>query len=134
MTKTKEEVIKALSDMQDKFQQAMDAMENEQEDYWKSLSHEEQLQAFCAVCRRIRKGDLQDRGSYRYVLYDVFGWGPEAYAPAQLAGYLDIHNALFDSEYEEELLANERTLIIEELEKAGLKEAAIFVKGLHNEL
>jgi hypothetical protein len=75
----------------------MQKIENESETYWNSLSKEEQLKAFCAISRRIHKGELEDRGTYRYVLYEIFGFGPEAYAPAQLSGYLTIHNALFET-------------------------------------
>jgi hypothetical protein len=64
------------------------------EAFWRSLTKEQQLQAFCAVSRRIRKGELELGGSYRYVLYQVFGFGPEAYVPAMYAGYMDIHNAI----------------------------------------
>jgi hypothetical protein len=76
------------------YQEAMESFEKEQEEYWNSLTKEQQLKAFCAVVRRIYKGELVDQGSYRYVLYDVFGFGPEAYTQAQDAGYLDIHNAI----------------------------------------
>jgi hypothetical protein len=37
-------------------------------------------------------------------LYEVFGFGPEAYAPAQMAGYLEIHNAIFTASQERKLL------------------------------
>lgn len=78
------------------FMDAMKEIEQESEAYWQSLSTEDQLKVFCAVSRRIYRGEIQDRGTYRYVLYDVFGFGAEAYVPAQLAGYLDIHNAIYD--------------------------------------
>jgi hypothetical protein len=48
--------------------------------------------------RRIHKGEVEDRGSYRHVLYSVFGFGPEAYTLAQGAGYLDIHNSIVSDE------------------------------------
>ena len=73
-------------------------IEQESEDYWNSLTKDQQLKVFCAVSRRIYKGEIEDRGTYRYVLYDMFHFGPEAYAQAQLSGYLAIHNAIFDSE------------------------------------
>lgn len=60
---------------------------------WNSFSNEDQLDLFLAVVRRIYKGEYELQGSYRDVLYEVFGFGPEAYVPAQMAGYLDIHNA-----------------------------------------
>lgn len=77
------------------FHKMMAEIEKESEDYWNSLSKEDQLKVFCAVSRRIYKGEIEDKGSYRYVLYQTFGFGPEAYAPAQMSGYLDIHNAIF---------------------------------------
>jgi hypothetical protein len=84
--------------------EVLDKFEGGQEKYWDSLSGEDQLKAFCAVVRRIYRGELVDKGSYRHVLYNVFGFGPEAYVQAQLAGYLAIHNCIFDAEHEKETL------------------------------
>jgi alanyl-tRNA synthetase len=79
---------------QEVYSAAMTDLENEQEKFWNSLSKEDQLKAFCAVVRRIYEGEMVDQGSYRYVLYDTFGFGVESYVQAQDAGYLEIHNAL----------------------------------------
>jgi len=84
--------------------EAMEQIELESEQYWNSLTKDQQLQVFCAVSRRIYKGEIKDQGTYRWVLYNVFEFGPEAYAPAQMAGYLSIHNAIFNSEHEHKLL------------------------------
>ena len=70
----------------------------------KNLQHWIQLKAFCAVVRRIHKGELEDRGTYRHILYSVFGFGPESYAQAQDAGYFVLHNAIVDSDYVAEML------------------------------
>lgn len=86
--------LKALDEFSELYSKAMDEVEQQHEEYWNSLTKEQQLAAFCAVSRRIHQGEIVDRGTYRHVLYNVFGWGPEAYAPAQLAGYLEIHNAI----------------------------------------
>lgn len=86
------------------FNEAMQAIEDEQEQFWNSLSKEDQLKAFCAVSRRILKGEIEDKGSYRYVLYQVFGFGADSYAQAQDAGYLAIHNAIVDEGYDRRLL------------------------------
>lgn len=94
----------SIAEFHNLFMEAMNQLELEQEQYWNSLTKEQQLLAFCAVARRIHKGDIVDKGSYRYVLYQVFGFGPEAYAPAQLAGYLDIHNSIFTHDHESRLL------------------------------
>lgn len=92
-----EETQKSISE-------AIKKMEEDQEKFWDSLSKEDQLKAFCAIIRRIHKAELQDGGSYRHCLYSVFNFGPESYLPAQVAGYLDIHNAIFThEELQEEL-------------------------------
>lgn len=92
----KKELLQALEETRDAFEEAFQLLHNEQEEYWNSLSKEDQLKVFCAVIRRIMKGDLVERRSYRGVLYGIFGFGPEAYGAAQDAGYLTIHNALYD--------------------------------------
>ena len=115
-----EKALVELEETSNAFMNAMNKIKDEQEAYWDSLTKEEQLKAFCAVARRIHKGEVELRGSYRYVLYNVFGFGPEAYAQAQLAGYLDIHNAIFtgvDEDETIELVARECIRICEEGEK-----------------
>lgn len=79
-------------------------IEQDSEYFWNSLSKEDQLKVFCAVSRRIYRGEVIDKGTYRHVLYTVFGFGPEAYAPAQLAGYLTIHNSICVEDHDYELL------------------------------
>jgi len=76
------------------FIETMKEIENDQEEWWNSLSKDDQLKAFCCITRRIFQGELVDHRSYRGMLYDVMDFGPEAYAQAQCAGYLEIHNAL----------------------------------------
>ena len=99
-----DEISKELEEASNSFQIVINEWEKEQEEYWNSLTKEEQLKVFCAVSRRIYTGEILEKGSYRYVLYNTFGFGPEAYAPAQVAGYLSIHNAIFDAEHERDLL------------------------------
>lgn len=83
---------------------AMKAIEEDQEKFWNGLSKDDQLKAFCAVSRRIFDGELKKKGSYRYVLYQVFGFGPESYAQAQEAGYLALHNAIVDEYYDRRMI------------------------------
>lgn len=81
------------------FQEAIEHERNLSETFWKNLSSEEQLWVFCAIMRRLHDGYLKDGSrSYRGILYDVMKWGPEAYAPAQCSGFLDIHNSIYDLE------------------------------------
>jgi hypothetical protein len=78
----------------DLFKELEDNLLKEEEDFWNSMSKEDQLKAFCAVIRRLHKGEIVDGRSYRGVLYGTFGFAEEAYMRAQFAGFLDIHNAL----------------------------------------
>ena len=115
-----EKALDELEETSNAFTNAMNKIKDEQEAYWNSLSKEDQLKAFCAVSRRIFDGEIEQRGTYRYVLYNVFGFGPEAYVPAQCAGYLSIHNAIYTGiEVEEaiEKVARECIRICEEGEK-----------------
>lgn len=106
MDQNKEKFLEELANIGQYFEKIMKEIEDDQETYWNSLSKDDQLKCFCAVSRRILQGEIVDRGSYRWVLYDVFGFGPESYVQAQDAGYLTIHNSIYSSNYEEELLEN----------------------------
>lgn len=98
-------ITQVLDELSEVFQRAMFELEAEQEQYWNSLTKDQQLAVFCSVVRRIYQADIVDRGTYRWALYDVFKFGPESYAPAQCAGYLDIHNMIYTKTDEENLLA-----------------------------
>ena len=91
-------------DMSDTYKSVMKEIENDQEQFWNSLSKEDQLKVFCAVSRRIFEGELKDKGTYRHILYQVFGFGTEAYIQALEAGYLAIHNSIVDETYDRNLL------------------------------
>ena len=86
--------LQTLPEFYEQFNAWMKDIENQQEEYWNSLTKDQQLMVFCAVVRRIKKGELDDKGSYRYILYQVFGFGEESYVQAQDAGYLELHNSI----------------------------------------
>lgn len=91
-----------FKEIADTFKARMKQLEEDQEKFWSSLSKEEQLKVFCCVVRRIYEGEVVNPRSYRGVLYDVFEFGPEAYAQAQCAGFLSLHNSIMnDEEYTE---------------------------------
>lgn len=89
-------------DIRDKILQAEQEYEDSCEQYWDSLDYEDQLKAFYSVVKRICKGDVQDRGTYRYVLYEVFGFGPDAYSIGMNCGYMTIHNLISEGLEKEE--------------------------------
>lgn len=80
---------KSISDY---LKEAADERHKDCDVFWDGLSYEDKLKAFYSVCKRIHKGDVVDRGSYRYVLYDIFGFGFDAYSVGMDCGYMDIHN------------------------------------------
>lgn len=94
----------ALNKIGAEIDHALAEIEQERETFWNSLSKDDQLKAFCAVVSRIFTGEIKEKRSYRGILYDVFGFGPEAYVQAQMAGYLAIHNSLFEENNEELIL------------------------------
>jgi hypothetical protein len=91
----KQEVLDKLHEAGNAFNEAMNAWQNSANTFWTGLEPEEQLMAFCAVIERLHKGECEEGRSYRGILYDTFGWGPEAYATAQCAGFLDLHNSIY---------------------------------------
>ena len=79
-------------------QEAESNYSNDADIFWNNLSEEQRLMAFYSVCKRIHQGEIQEQGSYRYVLYDVFGFGMESYGIGMACGYMDIHNSIFTAQ------------------------------------
>lgn len=75
--------------------------------WWASLSVANRELAFYSVVKRIYANEIEKQSSYRYILYDVFGFGPDYYALGMDCGYMSLHNAIKTSE-EEQVLANYR--------------------------
>lgn len=90
-------------------------LEEDHDKFWNSLSTDDQLKAFCSVMRRLYKAEIQERGSYRYTLYEVFGFGSESYVQAQISGFLAIHNAIWDGERLGDLLGKLEGRVVEAL-------------------
>ena len=68
------------------------------DDFWDNLSYEDKCNAFHAVVSRIFDGEIKQRGSYRYVLYDVFGFYPDMYSRGMDCGFMALHNSIMDDE------------------------------------
>ena len=82
-------------ELQRAFQEYRERTVREDAEWWEGLSEEDRLRAFRCVCSRIYDGDVRKRGSYRYVLYETFGFGPEAYSDGMDCGYMSIHNLIW---------------------------------------
>ena len=112
--------LDSLADLSEVFLEAEREYDKTAESYWDSLSNEQKLMAFYAVTKRIHKGELVDNGSYRYVLYDVFGFGLESYSVGMSSGYMDLHNSIYNaSDLEELKQKNEHELIARTLSVAN---------------
>jgi len=108
-----DEIEKEYEDEADIFQAKLwtfkifDEIEKEYEDeadnFWNNLSQEKQQLAFFSVMSRLVKGELRDRGTYRYVLYDVFGFDSSSYFVGMKCGYMELHNSIYTQEEMREL-------------------------------
>jgi Icc-related predicted phosphoesterase len=68
------------------------------DDVWGSLDNSAQMDMFYAVVKRLHQGELVDHGTYRWVLYNVFGFGPEAYEMGMRCGFLNLHNSIYSQD------------------------------------
>jgi hypothetical protein len=83
-----------LRDIQKIYRESRDVYDSDSEKYWESLSYEDKLKAFYIITKRIHKGDVIDRGSFRYVLYEIFNFDMDSYLVGMDSGYMEIHNAI----------------------------------------
>lgn len=90
--------------------EARDHREKECDEYWDSLEYEDKLKAFYSVIKRLHQGEVKDKGTYRWILYDVFEFGPESYAIGMECGLMALHNAYVDIDEFEALRKENREL------------------------
>ena len=95
--RNKKELLEGLEELREAHQKAFDEYNIMNDAWWNGLSEEEREWAFYAVIKRMYKAEVVDRGTYRYALYDVFGFDPGMYGRGMDCGYLNLHNMLFDS-------------------------------------
>ena len=84
-----EEFRKAWKEQQEQYKKDV-------ESFWNNLSYDDQLKAFSYVCSKIYQGDVEEQGSYRYVLYDIFNFDMDAYSVGMDCNYLNLHNYIYD--------------------------------------
>lgn len=63
-------------------------------EYFESLETDNQLLLFFYITNTIFVNYFTDNGSYRGLLYDKFGFGPEAYSLGCDSGMFELHNAI----------------------------------------
>jgi len=87
--------LKEISEMMEESDRQDRALE---EQVWNSLSYDDKLNVFCHVMRLVSKAELQEKRSYRGVLYDTFGFGKESYVRGMNCGFMSLHNAMYIEE------------------------------------
>jgi len=70
--------------------------------WWANADQATRQKAFLSVVKRIHKAEIQDRGSFKYGLIDVFNFGGDMYTPAIEHGYMELHNTIVHNLFEVE--------------------------------
>lgn len=91
---SKESLLTSLTCLGQQMELESKVYEAENDAWWSGLSEQEREDAFYAVVRRIYEGELKKQGSYRYILYEVFGFEPSMYIRGMDCGYMSLHNAI----------------------------------------
>lgn len=70
---------------------------------WDGLTEEQRLAAAWWLGARLHE-HVKEPGSFRFLIYDRFGFGPDAYVPLCRAGWLQVSNACHDAHAHDELV------------------------------
>jgi len=121
MSNDKEEALQKLTDFGKAWQEAKKEYEAENDAWWNGLTEEEREDAFYAVIKRMYKAELVDNGSYRWALYDVFGFDMGMYGRGMDCGYMELHNAIYDSDELAKMKGVTRFEVIDDTGRAYVK-------------
>jgi hypothetical protein len=91
-------LLQKLYDLSEEQYHLQQEYEANLDDWWNDLTQQEREQAFYAVVKRIYKAEIQDKGTYRYALYDVFGFDGGMYMQGMDCGYMELHNIIGNGE------------------------------------
>ena len=83
-------------------EEALEQYEQKAKEYYDSLGMDNQLLLFFHITNVIFKNYFKDNGSYRGLLYDKFGFGPEAYSLGMDSGMFALHNSISTPDESEE--------------------------------
>jgi hypothetical protein len=103
MSEDRSKLLDTISTLGEQMQEYEDKYELETDKWWDELSEEDRERAFYSVVKRIVEGELRDRGTYRYILYDVFGFDASAYVMGMDCGFMELHNSIYTREEMREL-------------------------------
>ena len=121
MTDERERALQELSDIGQEMETQRILHESAVDDWWNNLHEDEREWAFYAVVKRIHQAEIIDKGSYRYALYDMFGFGPHMYEEGMNCGYMTLHNSILDYEYHHAMRNVDRLEVIDETGRGYVK-------------
>ena len=102
-------------------------------EYYDSLGMDNQLLLFFYITNLIFENYFKDNGSYRGLLYDKFGFGPEAYSLGMDSGMFALHNSIYTPDELEENFNNLVAHLKLDLSKKELESLKrIFLYGIDN--
>ena len=114
-------------------EEALEQYEQKAKEYFQSLDVDNQHLLFFHVTNVIFENYFKDNGSYRGLLYDKFGFGPEAYSLGLDSGMFALHNAISTPKENEERFDALMKFLKLELSKEDLISARnIFTHGFDN--
>lgn len=96
MVDKKKQLFEGLDELREAQQAAHAEYEAKNDTWWNGLTEQEREDAFYAVIKRMYKAEVKDRGTYRWALYDVFGFDPGMYGRGMDCGYMSLHNIIYD--------------------------------------
>ena len=114
----REAALITLAELGEEMERGRKLYEHDNDTWWNGLTEKEREDAFYAVCKRIHEGDMIQNGSYRYVLYDVFGFDAGMYGAGMDCGYMAIHNAIGEGEDLQRMMSVNRFEVIDETGRA----------------
>ena len=121
MDEKQEKALDDLAKLSQQMEESRNQYEEENDAWWDGLTEKEREDAFYAVCKRIHKAELMDYGTYRYALYDVFGFDGGMYMHGMNCGFMAIHNAIGDGEDYQAMRGVNRLEVIDENGRALVK-------------
>ena len=75
-------------------EEALEQYTQKAKEYFESLEMNNQLLLFFHITNTIYANYFEDNSSYRGLLYDKFGFGPESYSIGMDSGMFAVHNAI----------------------------------------
>ena len=110
----RQDALDKLAELGQEIEKGREQYEQDTDSWWDNLTEKEREDAFYSVIKRMYKAEVQDRGTYRWALYDVFGFDPSMYGAGMDCGYMAMHNIIFDGLDFEKMRSVDRLEVIDE--------------------